>query len=272
MARIWLIWPLALVLTATWAWADARMTVLVDVLRLNEAAQILSDEGLTQAEDLNSEMFDGQGGAGWQMQVERIYDPSRMVEMVRAELEAELQGALLEDTIGFFGSALGQRIIRLENTAREAIQDPDVEDAARTRYRELVAEGTSARLDQIERYISAGDMISHNVAGAVNSNYQFLRGLSDGNGLEMSEADMLADAARGLDEITEDTTEWLSAFLLLAYSPLEEEELETYIAFSLTEAGKALNRALFRGFGNAYEDISYALGRTVALNMTAQEL
>jgi hypothetical protein len=60
--------------------------------------------------------------------------------------------------------------------------------------------------------------------------------------------------------------------MLMAYSPLEDAELETYITFAMTPAGQALNRALFTGFGKAYEDISYALGRAVALNMTAQDL
>ena len=54
--------------------------------------------------------------------------------------------------------------------------------------------------------------------------------------------------------------------------PLSDEEMAAYIAFARTEAGQALNRALFDGFGAAYEDISYALGRTVAHNMLAEEL
>jgi len=34
----------------------------------------------------------------------------------------------------------------------------------------------------------------------------------------------------------------------------------------------ALNRALFDGYGAAYAEISYALGRAIALNMVAEEL
>ena len=54
------LWMLALPL-----WADARSTVLVDVLRLGELAEILQREGLENAETLDRDMLGGQGGAGW---------------------------------------------------------------------------------------------------------------------------------------------------------------------------------------------------------------
>ncbi|MDF3413728.1 DUF2059 domain-containing protein [Sulfitobacter sp. M57] len=251
--------------------ADARMTALVDVLKLNEAAMILSDEGKVQAQDINLDMLDGQGGAGWAQQVDRIYAPALMVELVRAELERELSGEALEDVIRFYAGSRGTRIVDLENAARRAIQDPEVEAAARARFAE-VEDSMDKRLALITRYVEQGDMISRNVTSALNSNYQFLRGLAEGGALEMTEEEMLADAATDIEASTRDTTEWLFGFLLLAYHPLDDDDLQAYITFCETDAGQALNRALFEGFGKAYEDISYALGRAVALNMTAQEL
>lgn len=253
------------------AFADARMSVLVNVLELSEAAVILSEEGKGQAQDINLEMLDGQGGAGWAQQVSQIYSPARMVELVRAELEKELSGNALEQVITFFASSRGREIIALENAARRAIQDSDVEDAARARFAEV--EGSDdARLGLIRKYIESGDMISRNVTSALNSNYQFLRGLAEGGAIEMTQEEMLEDAAGDIESSTRDTTQWLFGFLLLAYHPLSDDDLQAYIAFSETPAGQALNRALFEGFGKSYEDISYALGRAVALNMTAQEL
>lgn len=271
MLRAFVLWPVLILLSGVSALADARMSVLVDVLRLPEAARILSDEGLNHAQELNKDMLDGQGGPGWQVQVERIYEPALMVEMVRAELEQELAGAELEEVIAFYASDLGAEIIQLENAARKAIQDPDVEEAARARYASL-EDSDDARLALIAAYIKSGDMIARNVTSAMNSNYQFLRGLVDGGAIEMSEEDMLKDVASDIEESTEDTTSWLFGYLLLAYHPLEDDGLRDYLAFTNTSAGQALNRALFAGFGKAYEDISYALGRAVALNMTAEEL
>ncbi|MGC1495981.1 MAG: DUF2059 domain-containing protein [Sulfitobacter sp.] len=272
--RALMMWPLLALLAAP-AFADARMTVLVDVLKLSEAAQILRDEGLTQAEELDAEMLNGRGGAGWHIQVSAIYGADRLVEAVRDALEDELQGpeltAELEDTIAFYASDLGTKIVSLENSARAAIVDPDVEEAARARYAEL--DGTDdARLATIKQLVESGDMINRNVTSAMNSNYQFLRGLADGDAIEMGDDEILQDVAGDIDEITDDTVSWLYGYLLLAYHPLNDDELQSYLTFAETPAGQALNRALFDGFGTAYEDISYALGRAVALNMTAEEL
>ncbi|MFK7835729.1 MAG: hypothetical protein AB8B60_05870 [Sulfitobacter sp.] len=265
------LWPLIFLFSAVSVLADARMSVLVDVLKLPQAARILSDEGQTHAQGLNEEMLGGQGGAGWSMQVARIYEPALMVELVRAELEKELEGETLEQVITFFASDKGTEIVELENAARVAIQDPEIEEAARGRFAAL--EGSDdARLALITDYIASGDMITRNVTSAMNSNFQFMRGLVEGGAIEMSEEEILKDVASDIVESTEDTKGWLFGYLLLAYHPLSDDDLRDYIAFSESTAGQALNRALFEGFGKAYEDISYALGRAVALNMTAEEL
>lgn len=271
MRRAILIWPIVLLLAAGSAIADARLSVLVDVLKLPEAARILSEEGLDHAQDLNEEMLGGEGGPGWQIQVERVYDPARMVELVRSDLGDILSPAQMEEVTAFYASDLGSRIITLENEARKAIQDPEVEAAARARYESLLESG-EARLTYITQIIESGDMITRNVTSAMNSNYQFLRGLVEGDAIEMSEDEILDDVSGDIEENTADTTGWLNGYLLLAYHPLTDAELETYIVFSDSDAGRALNRALFSGFGKAYEDISYALGRAVALNMTSQDL
>lgn len=265
------LWPVLILLSVTQAFADARTSVLVDVLRLPEVTQLLSNEGLGYADILNAEMLNGQGGAGWYLQVAAIYDPVRMVEIVRTELESELTSTQVEEAIAFYGSALGNKIVRFENSARATIQDADVEEAARARY--LGLEGTDdPRLALVDRYIASGDMVNRNLSSALNSNVQFLRGLVEGGAIEMSEDEILADVSSDIEATRADTTSWLFGFLLLAYSPLNDAELEAYITFSNTKAGQTLNRALFTGFGMAYDGISYALGSTIALNMTAQEL
>jgi hypothetical protein len=253
------------------AFADARLAVLVDVLKLDDAVAILSAEGLDHAAELNDEMLEGQGGAAWQQQVAAIYDPNRMFETVRSALADGISASEREQVVAFFADDLGSRIIDLENAAREAIMSAEAEQAARDRYAEMNAQG-DPRLDLITAYIEAGDMISRNVASALNAQILFMRGLSDGGAFEMTEDQILSEVTADVEKVSADTTEWLYGYLLLAYHPLSDAELEQYIAFAETPAGEALNSALFDGFGRAYEDISYALGRTVALNMTAKEL
>ena len=268
--RAVLLAPLLWLLTLP-ALADARLTVLVDLLNLREAAAILRDEGQAHAETLNRDMLGGQGGPGFQAQLSQIYDVERMVETVRRSLAEGLTAEEMEAATTFFASDLGTRIIDFETEARAAISNPVVDAAARERH-VLSHEEDRDKLPQITRLIEAGDMIDRNVSTTLNSNYQFLRGLSDGGAIDDSEADLLASVASELDAVTEDTRGWLYAYMLLAYHPLDAAELSRYADFAETQAGRALNGALFNGFGRAYEDISYALGRAVALNMTAEEL
>ena len=208
-----------------------RLAGMMDVLKIDEVAVILQTEGLEYAQTLNAEMLNGQGGPGWQLQVDAIYSPQRMTETLRGFLEAELQGDMREQTIDFFASGVGAQVITLENAARAAISDQDIENAARTKFAEL--EGSDdPRLARIAALIDSGDMIDRNVTAAMNSNYQFMRGLADGGAVDMTEQEMLAEVGEQQDEITEDTTGWL--------------------------------------YG--YAEVSYALGRAVALNMVAEEL
>lgn len=258
-------------MTALPVWADARHTVLMDVLKIRELSSILHEEGVEFGATLNRDWLEGQGGPAWSQQVMRIYNAERISEGIRAGLEPALEGDVLEDAITFFASDLGRRIISLENSARRAMADPLVEEQARAQFAEK--QGTAdEHLVQVNRMITAGDLINRNVTSALNSNYQFLRALVDGDVYVMSDEEILEDVMSERDDIAEDTSSWLGAFLMLAYSPLSIEDLTLYAEFSTTPAGKALNAGLFSGFDVLYEDISYALGRAMALNMTAEEL
>ena len=260
-----------IVITALPLWAGARHTVLMDVLQIRELSAILHAEGVRYGETLDREWLEGQGGPAWSGQVMRIYDPERISESIRQGLEPALEGEVLEDAIAFFGSDLGERIVTLENAARRAMADPAIEEHARAQYAEAL-NAENPRLVQIARMIEAGDLVNRNVTSALNSNYQFLRALVDGDIYAMGDEDILRDVLAERDAITEDTEGWLGGFFSLAYSPLTREELTAYADFAESPAGKALNSGLFAGFDPLYEDISYALGRAMALNMAAEEL
>lgn len=259
------------VMTALPAWADARHTVLMDVLKIRELSAILHEEGLSFGATLNRDWLEDQGGPAWSGQVVQIYDPERISEGIRAGLEPALEGEVLEKAITFFASDLGTKIITLENSARRAMSDDTVEQEARARFAALQGEN-DPRMLQISRMIEAGDLINRNVASALNSNYNFLRALVDGDVYVMTDDEILSDVMSERDEITADTQNWLGGFMTLAYSPLTLEELTLYADFAATAAGKALNTGFFAGFDPLYEDISYALGRAMAMNMAAEEL
>jgi len=249
---------------------------LSDLLRIEETLGIMREEGMAYAGSLAEDMLSSPPGTGWMRTVAAIYDPEEMSDVVHAGMSAALQGrdADVAKLEAFFGSPLGQQIVGLEVSARRAMIDPAIEETARERYRDAAdATGTAAdRRDVIARMIEEGGLIEANVAGGLTSSVRFYQGLADGGAIALGEADILAQVWASAGETRSDTTEWLHGFMLMAYGPLEIEDLETYADLMSTPAGRALNAALFEGFDRMFADISYALGRALAREMQSEEL
>ncbi|MEY8838797.1 hypothetical protein AB9K41_07170, partial [Cribrihabitans sp. XS_ASV171] len=128
------------------------------------------------------------------------------------------------------------------------------------------------RLTQVEEYIAVNDLVDRNVEGALSADYHFYLGLAEAGGGPRDDGSLLSGLLESRDETEAETSMWLHSFLLLAYRPLTQEQMEANIAFSGTEAGKALNSALFAGFDRLYDEISYDLGMAMGRAMTATDL
>lgn len=260
----------ALLVAAVPVWAEEDLDRLVEAMKLDEVAEILRAEGLRYGASIDGDMLAGQGGAHFAQVISDIYQEKRIVSAIRSGLDTHLDEAALRDSVAFFSSDLGQVIISLENSARRAFADPAIEEAARERY-----EGTSPDdrfLQQLKTYIDANDLIEQNVNGTLTADYNFYLGLASGNGAPRDDQGMLATILEGRDDIRADTQDWLFGFLMMAYSPLSEQQMEDNIAFSRTRAGIALNTALFQGFDDLYNGISFDLGLAVARAMQATDL
>jgi hypothetical protein len=253
------------------SWADARLSVLVDLLRIDEVTRIMQQEGMSYAQTLNEDMLDGQGGGFWATQVAQIYAQPRMAETVRQGLAQGLTPDQIDTAIAFLKTDIGQTLIELENAARAAMQDEAVETAAKERCGEPL-EGDLPHLAVIERFVDQADLIERNVSGALSSNFRFYTGLADGGLTDQSEADILAQVYAQEPDVRSDTETWLCGFLLLAYRTVPVDDVNAYVDFYDTAAGRALNAALFDGYETMYRDISYALGRAVALNAVGDDI
>ncbi len=251
--------------------ANARVTVLMDILRISEVIDIMRTEGFAYAEELDADMLDGQGGAFWRAQVDQIYAVDPISERVRAALESGLTPEEIEAAIAFFGPAEGARIIELENAARRAMADPTVEDAARTLFDERFR-SKDPMAQMVTTFIEANDLLERNVSGVMTANVQFFLGLADGGYIEDTENQIIEDVWSQQQDIHVDTENWLNGFLIMAYDPLPADVMESYIAYSRSDAGQALNSVLFEGFEAVYRELSYALGRAVALNADGDEI
>lgn len=251
----------------------AQVDVLFDALALSEIIAIMREEGIAYGHQIRDDMFPGQGGAEWAGAIEAIYDATRMEAEVRAALVRALDGRDVAPMIAFFEAEPGASFIRLEVSARRAMLDDAVEAASKEVAGLAMADATP-RFALVQRIVEANDLIETNVVGAMNANFAFYLGMMDANafGLQMGTDEMLASVWAQEDEIRASTTEWVYSFLLMAYQPLTEADLEAYIAFSETQAGRDMNRAMFAAFDGTFDTISRALGAAAARFMVGEEL
>ena len=251
------------------------IAALSDAMRLGDLFSVLRDEGLALGRDYDTDMFPSGGGPGWAEAVDRIY----AVDRLHSDFVATLQDALggdaetLEDILAFYRSDLGQRVVALEIEARRAFLDEAAEDAARVAADRRRAD-RDPRADQIARFIAAGDLLEMNVAGALTGNLAFMTGMNDSGayGPGMPQDKLLQDVWGQEAQIREDTQSWLNAYLGLAYQPLDDADLDSYIAFMESPAGQRLNGALFVAFDRVFRGVSYDLGRAAGLAMLGRDI
>ncbi|WP_299897068.1 DUF2059 domain-containing protein [uncultured Ruegeria sp.] len=248
--------------------ADQKVDRLAQAMHLSHVMEILVQEGQVHREELDETLLDKTGGAFFETQVRDIYDPDWMQKQLTDAFEAGLSDAQLDQAILFFESDLGQTIVALENSARQAMSDQAIEDMAREAY-DSVKRNTT-RFELVDEYIQANDLIDKNVQGALSSDYNFFRGLDvDAQG---DDQELLAELLSQKKSRAAETEAWLYSFLLMAYRPLDETQMRENIAFSRTETGRALNEALFDGFDRMFNDISFRMGRAVAQTLRASDL
>lgn len=246
---------------------------LYEAMGLPEIVEIMRQDGLDYGETIERDLFPGRGGQGWRAAVSRIYDADDMNETMQRRLASELEGVDAEPLLEFFESDLGRRIVGLEISARRAMTDSEIEEAAKVAASDLRVEDPD-RFGLLEDFAEANDLVESNVMGAMNSNFAFYSGLSEGEafGDALTESEILADVWDQEQEIRADTEEWVYSFLALAYDPLADEEVEAYTALSKTDEGQALNRALFGAFDELFVSISRRLGFGAAGFMVGQDI
>lgn len=246
---------------------------LFDAMGMPEILQIMQQEGLVHADQLAADLFPSDPAGRWDRMVADIYNVDRMEARVRMDFAAVLEDEDITPLLAFFESDLGVEFVSLEISARAAFLDPEVEAAA-IEAAAIAAMDETDRHEVLTRFIEVNDLIESNVVGGLNSNYAFYVGMVDSGafGGELTESDILSDVWGQEQEVRASTTEWVYSFLGLADQPLSDADIETYIALSETDAGQALNRALFAGFDGMFIDLSRALGLAAGDMMTGADL
>lgn len=244
----------------------AELRALLAAMGLYDILAIMAAEGRESAPYIAADMFPGQGGAAWMAVAASIYATDKMTAAFEAALPLErLSDADIAALRGFFESDLGARIAAGEIAARQAFLDPALEQIATDLANERAAQN-HPRIAQLTTFNIVNDLVERNVSGALNANFAFYRGLSDGGAFAtpIPEEMMLAEVWGQEPAIRADTVQWLLAYQTLAYEDLSDADLQAYIDFSRSAAGQAINASLFAAFDTVFNAISHDLGRAAA--------
>ncbi|SFB71891.1 DUF2059 domain-containing protein [Tropicimonas isoalkanivorans] len=246
---------------------------LMRALRIDALVDLIRQEGIGYAADLERDMFPGRGGADWLEMVGEIYDTGRMTTIVQEGLGSDLDPAEMTELTEFFTSSRGQEIVELEIGARRAMMDPAVEEASAVMLDRMRADG-DGRLELLEDFATVNDLVEMNVTGALNANYAFYSGLNAAGAFDrpMGEDDMVRDVWAQEGAIRSKTDTWVFSYLALAYQPLSEEDLRAYVELCASEPGRQLNANLFTAFGEMFRTLSYELGLSAARFMAGEDL
>lgn len=243
-----------------------ELRALFAAMGLYDIMAIMAAEGRESAPDIAADMFPGPGGAAWMAVAASIYATDKMTAAFEAALPLErLSDADIAALRGFFESDLGARIAAGEIAARQAFLDPALEQIATDLANERAAQN-HPRIAQLTAFNIVNDLVERNVSGALNANFAFYRGLSDGGAFAtpIPEAMMLAEVWGQEPAIRADTVQWLLAYQTLAYEDLSDADFQAYIDFSRSAAGQAINASLFAAFDTVFSAISHDLGRAAA--------
>lgn len=254
---------------------QSAVETLMATMQIDQVIEVLRLEGIDYGTSIEDEMFPERGGPAWRATVADIYNPDAMKSAFGEKLVVGLagKGPAVARMTEFFASDLGQRVLGLEIEARRALRDEDAEAAAQLAWNDLSAVG-GARVDLLQQFVAANDLVDSNVMGALNSNLAFYQGLASTGafGGEMTEDQMLSDVWAQESEIRQQTEDWVYPYINLAYSSLTDEELRAYVEFSASEAGKQLNSALFAAFDAVFVPISKSLGAAAAQQLKGQDI
>jgi hypothetical protein len=257
----------------------ARASDLSEAFLLDELFEIMAEEGRRSAVMDGATPLQGRALAQFAEDVERIYTPSVMQGAFLAQLEAELRAAPDQraDALSFARSELGRKVLQLEISARAALLDDAVDEAARLALEHAraleVSQPEALRLSMVRDRIEANDLIDLNISLGLNTSYAYYRGMLEEDAVGgLSSEDLLQLVWAQQEEIRVDVEDWMESYFLMAYGPLDDAEMRALIGYTRTPLAVGFNQAMFRAFDAVFTDISRKLGQALGRRMGVEEL
>ncbi|ARO14907.1 hypothetical protein BVG79_01563 [Ketogulonicigenium robustum] len=268
-----LICAAALSCAASGALADVdreKADALFNALLLPQITDLMSREGIEFGLSLAPNMTGGAASDTWRQAVEAIHDPEWMQAEARSEWYVALEGVDIDPILAFATGEPAHSLLQMEVSAREAMLDDDLRETA-IEFAAVEMARETPRATLIAQLMAANDLLEGNVASGLNANLAFYNGMAESEG-DMPTDAVLAEVLGRADDMRASTAEWLYAFLLLAYTPASDADIEGMITFAGTPAGKTLSRVSGVAFDPMIEQISHNLGRAAARLLVSEEL
>ncbi len=245
---------------------------LYAALQLNKIVTILHDEGIADGlktgvvylgKDYDEKAF--------RAALDGVYS----LESMESELKSGIAESLTLETathvLDFFNGDLGRQIATLETSARTVISDAAVEriviDVAKSAKTE-----NPKRYNLLEKNIIEMGFVELNMTGAFSAQFAFLSELSKLENVTITHDEILAMLRQSEAEMREEIKDWLMGFSYLAYQPLSDDELGTYLGFLTSSSGKELNSILFNTFNALALQTSQELASVIISFYMAREL
>ena len=269
------VWPERIV-PAQVASQSSTVDHLWSILDLEPQMRIFQQEAVSEAARLDSEGMIAGTGRPWSATVGDIHDPARLRTLFRRGLARALDKAdpsLIAKGLQFYERGLGRQLVPLETSARNAMLDDQVTARASEAFAKAEAQD-DPRAAQILRLIEEADLVAPNVSSGLNASVAFSTGFGAVGGFDMplTQDQMLADTWAQQDQIEAETRDWLQAFLMLAYSPLSDDQISTYTAFATSAAGQELARVMFAAYDAVFLQTSRDMGMAAGLRLQGQQL
>ncbi|MBR3370927.1 MAG: hypothetical protein IKG52_09875 [Rhodobacteraceae bacterium] len=252
---------------------------LSDAFLLPELFEVMAIEGRTAIGQDNAAPLSDREMDILRTELDEIYHPARMladfVDALDKALEPHPQTRV--DAIRFATTDLGQRVLRLEISAREALLQDEVDELARlalleARMGQQDAKGAD-RLGMVQDRIDVNDLIEFNVTLGMNTSFAYYRGmLSESATVGLNAEDLLSLVQAQEPDIRRDVADWIESYFLMAYQPLSDAELQDYIDYSASPHGVAFNRAMFQAFDDVFVDLSQRVGRALGKILNSDSL
>lgn len=240
-------------------------------LDMDTVFEVLREEGVDAGQDMSGSDGDSPSPA-WTARLEKIYDAEKAKRAFIKGMKTIDGIEASEAALAFFETDLGTRIVQIEINARKVLHADGGEEAAAANVAKIRKEYPALYL-MYKDFINVNELVESNVAGALNSNLAFYRGMatSESYAEGLSESFILNTVWEQEPEIRKEMEDWTINFSSVAYSALTKSELQRYIDISKTPAGQRLNTVLFAGFDQMFEEQSYELGRATAEFMVGED-